>query len=151
MPLTYRDAFVLTGDETLHDDVKDEEGNMTSPASGIVKGLRDVSVPVCVLECRDRVGDVARWESRVADVAVAQTDQVTIAYYRSVQGLERRVVVWLTSRWDDWEDVDAVHKLLGMSRCTTQLIIVEPAPDGSQTSKQQDPQQPPVERRKHRR
>ena len=50
-----------------------------------------------------RVSDVAAvdkagWESRVGDVAVSRTDRVTVADWRCVQGLERRVVVWLT----DW-------------------------------------------------
>ena len=64
---------------------------------------------------------MAGWERRVANVATAQTDRVTVAHWRSVRGLERRVVVWLTGRYVDFR----VHSL---SRCTTQLIIVERPP-----------------------
>ena len=93
--LTCRDVFVLTANEELHDDVRDDAGNVTSVATGVILGLRAAGLPVCVLERRDRVDDVAGWESRVADVAVARTDRVTVAHYNSVHGMERRVVVWL--------------------------------------------------------
>ena len=71
--------------------------------------------------------DRAGWESRVGEVAVSRTDRVTVAEWRCVQGLERRVVVWLA----DWReevrpDVDPHHGLLGPTRCTTQLVIVSP-------------------------
>ena len=119
--LAYHDVFVLTHDFDLQDDVRDDAGNLTSPASGVVRGLRDEQIPVCVLERSDRTGDMAGWERRVANVATAQTDRVTVAHWRSVRGLERRVVVWLTGRYVDFR----VHSL---SRCTTQLIIVERPP-----------------------
>ena len=134
-PLQYRDVFVLY-----------DESYVTSPASGIVRGLRAEGVPVCELERIDRVGgrvgggtrvgsrvpdgaavDRAGWESRVGEVAVSRTDRVTVADWRCVQGLERRVVVWLTDwREEDWPDVDVYHMLLGVTRCTTQLVIVSP-------------------------
>ena len=107
--LFYRDVFVLTADYVdLHDDVIDDAGQLTSPASGFVRGLRAEGVPVCVLERSDRVGgrvgqdtrvsDVAAvekagWESRVGEVAVSRTDRVTVAEWRCVQGLDCRVVV----------------------------------------------------------
>ena len=134
-PLQYRDVFVLY-----------DERYVTSPDSGFVRGLRAEGVPVCVLERIDRVGgrvgggtrvgirvsdvaavDRAGWERRVGEVAVSRTDRVTVADWRCVQGLERRVVVLLT----DWRDqvspgVDPHHWLLGVTRCTTQLVIVSP-------------------------
>ena len=147
-PLSYRDVFVLIRDDSdLQDDVIDDAGQVTSPASGFVRGLRAEGVPVCVLEGIDRVGgrvgqdtrvsdvaavDKAAWKSRVADVAVSRTDRVTVADWRCVRGLERRVVVWLTD-WGVGPDVDRYHWLFGMSRCTTQLVIVTPPPDDSLT------------------
>ena len=132
--LAYRDVFVLTDDYNLHDEVRNDADNVTSPASGVVVALRHAQIPVCVLERRDRAGVVAGWESRVADVAVARTDEVTVAHCGSVQGLERRVVVWL-SYWpgDDVVDVVIPYRMLAISRCTTQLIIVDPPSDDSDT------------------
>ena len=129
--LAYRDVFVLTDDYNLHDEVRNDADNVTSPASGVVVGLRHAQIPVCVLETRDRAGDEAGWESRVADVAVSRTDEVTVAHWGSVQGLERRVVVCL-SDWP-WDFVDDLYSLSAMSRCTTQLIIVNRPSDDSDT------------------
>ena len=131
-PLSYRDVFVLTGDDSdLQDDVIGEAGQVTSPASGFVRGLWAEGVPVCVLEGSHRVGGRVGqntrmgWESRVADVAVSRTNRVTVADWRSVQGLERRVVVWLTDvRGEDGPGGDPDHMLVAQTRCTTQLIIV---------------------------
>ena len=121
---------MLTANEELHDDVRDDAGNVTSVATGVILGLRAAGLPVCVLERRDRVDDVAGWESRVADVAVARTDRVTVAHYNSVHGMERRVVVWLAEWRKDWggDPVYLDHRLHGLSRCTTQLVVIDPAP-----------------------
>ena len=140
-PLQYRDVFVLY-----------DGRRVTSPAN-FVRGLRAEGVPVCELEGIDRVGggvggatrlssrvsdvvtvDRAGWESRVGEVAVSRTDRVTVADWRCVQGLERRVVVWLT----DWREVvrpgaGLYHWLLGLTRCTTQLVTVTPPPDDTLT------------------
>ena len=121
--LAYRDVFVLTAGSNLRDETRNDAGNVTSSASGVVRALRRAQIPVCVLEWRDRAGVVAEWESRVADVAVARTDEVTVAHWESVQGLERRVVVWLSDLTQD--DIPRLHAL---SRCTTQLIIVDTPP-----------------------
>ncbi|XP_070199091.1 uncharacterized protein [Littorina saxatilis] len=51
--LSYRDVFVLTRSGDLHDDVTDETGRVTSPASGVVQGLKDGGVPVSVLGDQD--------------------------------------------------------------------------------------------------
>ena len=119
--LAYRDVFVLTDDFYLQDETRNDAGNVTSSASGVVRALRRAQIPVCVLEHKDRAGVAAERESRVADVAVARTDEVTVAHWLSVHGLERRVVVCL-SKWP--RDVDDLFALFGFSRCTTQLIIV---------------------------
>ena len=127
--LAYRDVFVLTEEENIiHDEARNDAGNVTSPASGVVVALRHARIPVCVLEWRGTAGDVAGWESRVADVAVSRTDEVTVAHWESVQGLERRVVVWLAYWPGDVVD-DYLYSLPVISRCTTQLIIVNTPSD----------------------
>ena len=130
--LAYRDVFVLTDDYNLHDEARNVAGNVMSPASGVVRGLRHAQIPVCVLERRGMADDEAGWESRVADVAVSRTDEVTVAHWRSVHGLERRVVVCLTDLPRD-DDVVYLYSLPGLSRCTTQLIIVNTPSDDSDT------------------
>ena len=155
--LQYRDVMVITDDDNLQDDVKDDAGRVTSPASGFVRALRDAGIPVCVLEGSDRVGgshrvggsgsdrasgsdsdmtsgsgsgrvvDRAGWERRVADVALSRTDRVTVSEWGCVQGLERRVVVWVDDwRWWRVRGLDIHSALPAMTRCTTQLIIVKP-------------------------
>ena len=119
--LQYRDVMVIADDDSqLQDDVRNDAGRVTSPASGFVRGLRDAGMPVCVLEGSHRVGgsgsdsgmtsdmtsdsgsgrvvDRAGWERRVADVALSRTDRVTVSGWECVQGLERRVVVWVEDR-----------------------------------------------------
>lgn len=132
-PLQYRDVFVLY-----------DGSNVTSPAN-FVRGLRAEGVPVCVLEGIDRVGggvgggtrvgsrvpdgaavDRAGWESRVGEVAESRTNRVTVAVCRCVEGLERRVVVLLTDWGEVWPGDDPYHWLVGMTRCTTQLVRVSP-------------------------
>ncbi|KAK7098194.1 uncharacterized protein [Littorina saxatilis] len=133
--LSYRDVFVLTRSDDLHNDVTDEAGRVTSPASGVVQGLKDSGVPVSVLGAQDRLHNRARWERAVQDVAVAATDTVTVADYGYVRGLERRVVAVLQGRlqYDDDkgltdEVTDLVDRLNAVSRCTTQLITVRTPP-----------------------
>ena len=133
-PLQYRDVFVLY-DATY----------VTSPSGGFVRGLRAEGVLVGVLEEIDRLGGSVGWmrrglelmrrvvrqradragrESRVGDVAVSRINRVTVAGWRCVQGLERRVVVWLSDRRGFRSAVDHYHGLVGLSRCTTQLVTV---------------------------
>ena len=103
-------------------------------------------MPVCVLEGSHRVDssgsdsggvvDRAGWERRVAEVAVSRTDRVTVSEWGCVQGLERRVVVWLEEwrRRRELRPLDLYSALPAMSRCTTQLIIVNPPrPDDTDT------------------
>ena len=75
-----------------------------------------------------RVVDRTGWEKRVADVALSRTDRVTVSECGCVQGLERRVVVWLAHwRWrEEVSGSDPAFPLPALSRCTTQLIIVNP-------------------------
>ena len=83
-----------------------------------------------------RVVDRAGWERRVADVALSRTDRVTVSGWRCVQGLERRVVVWVEDRRRWWRVMvlDLYSTLPAMSRCTTQLIRVHrPDPDDTDT------------------
>ena len=127
--LNYSDVFILTRSSQVHDDVKNDDGRVTSPASGIVLGLRASALPVCVLEDVQHI--VPTWEGEVADTAVAQTDRVTVAYHGAVSGLERKVVVWLRGRRKGHDDddsdqmVEARERLYVVSRCTTHLIVVE--------------------------
>ncbi|XP_070200978.1 uncharacterized protein [Littorina saxatilis] len=133
--LSYRDVFVLTRSSNVHDDVTDEAGRVTSPACGVVQGLKDAGVPVSVLGRQDWLHNRARLERAVLDVAVAATDTVTVAQYDWVQGLERRVVAVLQGRdqTDDDkgltdEQIDRADRLEAVSRCTTQLITVRTPP-----------------------
>ncbi|XP_070203700.1 uncharacterized protein [Littorina saxatilis] len=133
--LSYHDVFVLTRSDDLHDDVTDEAGRVTSPASGVVRGLKDAGVPVIVLGRQDFLHNRARWEGAVQDVAVAATDTVTVAWYDWVTGLERRVVAMLQARDQDDDDrgltdewIDHDDRLIAVSRCTTQLIMVRTPP-----------------------
>ena len=73
-----------------------------------------------------RVVGRAGWETRVADVAVSRTDRVTVSACGCVQGLERRVVVWLSKWWGRVRDLNLHFPLPAASRCTTQLIVVHP-------------------------
>ena len=130
VPLAYSDVFVLTRSSQLQDDVRDDAGNVTSQASGVVRGLREAGLPVCVLGAKDLKRDRSSWERGVADTALAETDQITVTFSGAVLGLERRVVVWLPGRRLGEDDhfseelVDAGDRLFGASRCTTQLVVV---------------------------
>ena len=75
-----------------------------------------------------QVVDRAGWERRVADVALSRTDRVTVSGWVCVQGLERRVVVWVEDRrrWRGDRGLDPYSALPVMTRCTTQLITVNP-------------------------
>ncbi|XP_070210200.1 uncharacterized protein [Littorina saxatilis] len=129
--LSYRDVFILTRSSELHDDAKDDAGNVTSPASGVVRGLRDAGVPVCVLAQQDAQQNKAQRKKDVESVALAKEDEVTVTHYGDVQGLERRVVVVLQGKTNVADkhrrknDIEVVDILDAVSRCTTQLIVVK--------------------------
>lgn len=123
LSLQYRDVFVLTSSFDLRDDILDEVENQVSCANGVVRGLRAAGVPVRVI----RRGHESR---DVHDTAVAQSDVVTVASYGDLQGLERKVVVWLPDRIPCVDEkksddiIDGWGMLYAMSRCTAQLVIV---------------------------
>ncbi|XP_070184187.1 uncharacterized protein [Littorina saxatilis] len=139
-PLSYRDVFIITRSSELQDDIEDDAGQVTSRASGVVRGLRDEGLPVCVLGGQDWIHNRARWERDVDDVAVAATDRVTVTDSRWVQGLERRVVVMLSGRDKETDEglsdkvIDLSDRLLAASRCSTQLIMVDVPPVTTATS-----------------
>jgi hypothetical protein len=97
----------------------------------MVRGLRAVHVPVCVLGRREWQHKTLDWDALVTAVATGQRDEVTLAMYNFVHGLERPVVVWLVGRIEGEDDdrsdelIDATDRLFLVSRCTTQLIIVD--------------------------
>lgn len=123
-PLQYRDVFILTRSSQLQD-------GFGHAASGVVRGLRQAGLPVCVLGVDDWITEKENWENNAADTAVAQTDQVTVAHFSNVSGLERKVVVWLPGRWSGVDNsysdelIESYDRLYALSRCTTQLIVVE--------------------------
>ncbi|XP_070206773.1 uncharacterized protein [Littorina saxatilis] len=128
--LEFRDVFILTRAYELKEEVKDASGNVVSPTCGLVRRLRAEGVPVCVLERSPQ--DMARWEQNVAETAVALNNSVTITFYRAVNGLERKLVIWVPGRGEkdpddnfDDEFIETDGRLFAMSRCTTQLVVVE--------------------------
>ncbi|KAK7096338.1 uncharacterized protein [Littorina saxatilis] len=109
-PLRYRDVLVLSWDYFFRDDD-------SSRASGFVRGLRGEGIPITVLESGDaRIGDVA---------TMAGPDHVIAAGSRFVQGLERKIVVYVQTSKPVYDDEDW-GRLCAMSRCTSQLIWVKP-------------------------
>nr|KAG5706697.1 hypothetical protein BaRGS_005767 [Batillaria attramentaria] len=104
--------------EDLFDEAKDDVGNVT-PASGVVRGLREAGVPVRVLKYGD--------SKAMRDVAVMEGgDEVVAAYAGTVSGLERPVVVWLQVRRTGTETVDEdFGRLMAISRTTAQLVRVD--------------------------
>ncbi|XP_070183021.1 uncharacterized protein [Littorina saxatilis] len=130
-PLSYCDVFIITRSSELQDDIEDDAGRVTSRASGVVRGLRDEGLPVCVLGEQDLRHNWARCERDLHDVAVAATDRVTVTDWCWVQGLERRVVVMLPGRHKEDDEggndeaIDVDDRLYAVSRCSTQLIMVD--------------------------
>ncbi|XP_070177871.1 uncharacterized protein [Littorina saxatilis] len=117
-PPRYRDVLVLSWDSFFRDEEDDASGNVTNRASGFVRGLRDEGIPVTVLETGDA--------DRVKDVAtMAGPDHVIAAGSRFVQGLERKIVVYVQTSKPVYDDEDW-GRLFAMSRCTSQLIWVKP-------------------------
>ena len=102
-----------------------------STTSGFVRGLRDAGLPVGVLGVDDWRRNRTQCKKDAEDIAVARLDQVTVAHFSVVPGLERKVVVWLPGRWqgvdDNYNDelIDSYDRLHGWSRATTQLVVVE--------------------------
>ncbi|XP_070208368.1 uncharacterized protein [Littorina saxatilis] len=128
--LRYRDVFILTRSSELQDDVKDDAGNLRSPASGAVLGLRAANLPIVVLARQIRGQDRKRWEREMEDVALAKSDRIVVAHGVDVTGLERKIVVTLQGRFLSADErsshiaIESSEMLVAVSRCTTQLIMV---------------------------
>ncbi|KAK7492255.1 hypothetical protein BaRGS_00016552 [Batillaria attramentaria] len=125
--LLYRYVFVLRRTTEVHGDLTDNDGRkVTTNYCGFVRGVRSQDIPV------DSIGkcgtDIAIWEAGLAE---AKTNEVVATNWGKTCGLERKVVVYIQGRapeFDDHrseEDVDAQDRLYAVSRCTTQLIVVE--------------------------
>ncbi|XP_070191793.1 uncharacterized protein [Littorina saxatilis] len=127
-PLQYRDVFILTWVNSLHDAKSDASGQVTRPASGVLRGVRGAGIPVTLLQSWDEDG--------VRDVAtMAGPDHVIATNCDDVQGLERKVVVWVGGL----DGYDAWGRLFAASRCTSQLVLVTPPPrEQSDTSSDDD-------------
>nr|KAG5691088.1 hypothetical protein BaRGS_027592 [Batillaria attramentaria] len=97
------------------DETRDEHGNVTSQASGLVRGLRARNVPVQVVRRLDP-DDVIR------DVALAISNKVTVADYTMVAGLERRLVVGMGA-----EGFCSYSDMLAMSRSSGHLLWIDKA------------------------
>ena len=56
---------------------------------------------------------------------------MTVAHHAVVLGLERKLVIWLPGWWmgvdDVWasDAVDAIDRVFAVSRCSTQLVVIE--------------------------
>ncbi|KAL8619082.1 hypothetical protein ACOMHN_019354 [Nucella lapillus] len=129
-PLQYKDVFIVTRSSDLHDDVTDDAGRVSRSASGVVKGLRLAGVPLSVLGMSAPL-DRARCQGIVKGMGLLSFDRVVLSFSTFLQGLERKVVVWLPGEnrrltdeciIESSEVLDRVHAL---SRCTTQLIMVD--------------------------
>nr|KAG5692147.1 hypothetical protein BaRGS_020695 [Batillaria attramentaria] len=134
--LRYRDVIVVTRSSDLHDEVKDDRGQVTSQASGFVLGLRASGIPVAVVTFLKGGQDVEDWKRVVTDVALAESDVVTVADCGVVLGLERKLVVCLPGRRMGYDDkrsdrqVRQRERLTAMSRCSTQLVVISLPGDG---------------------
>ena len=96
--LQWNDVFILCDDDS-------------SPTVSLVLELQRQGVPVGALSRNPTQQDIEQ-------VAVGRANQVTVAWWGSVQGLERRVVVGLGG---------GRGRLACMSRCTGQLIWIDKA------------------------
>lgn len=103
--LKYSDVMVICG-KTHDKQIK---------SGGLVQGMHEEKIPVFVLESNAH-------DSDIGEVALAVNNVVTVAYWRHIHGLERKVVV-VAGHWPD--DYD---RLLSPSRCTSQLIWIDYIP-----------------------
>ncbi|KAK7096074.1 uncharacterized protein [Littorina saxatilis] len=126
-PPRYRDVILLTWDSCFHDKTT---GKKARPASGLIRGLRQKGFPVTVLETGDAnaVGAVGTFSG---------SDEIVAAGSRFVQGLERKIVVYVETAQPVYYDLDW-GRLCSMSLCTSQLIHVKP-PDRPPRSGLQQP------------
>lgn len=114
-PPRCRDVLLL-GPAGFHDTETDQSGAVTRPASGLLRGMRELGVPVRVVRADDAgaVADMAR---------MAGPDAVVAADIDIVQGLERMVVVVVQpDRYGD----EPGARVMAMSRCMAQLVWIKP-------------------------
>lgn len=90
----------------------DNNGQVTSSSSGLVRGLRESGVPVHV------VGRYAS-DADIRDVALSLRDEVTVSKWKNVRGLERKIVVVTKSN-----NLYRYLLLNSSSRCTSLLVII---------------------------
>lgn len=102
--------------EDLHDEERLPSGEVTKEASGIVRGLRKVGLPVMVVTSGD--------QEAIQDVVRSLSDVVAVVGWGVVNGLERKVVVSV-GEGREMSDGSVSGVLHGASRCTAQLIYVK--------------------------
>lgn len=118
--MQYRDVMILCLNP--RDEVKNGKAEVTQPALGIVRALRESSVPVRVLTPQNT-------ETDLREVALAVKDEVTVSDYDTVAGLERRVVVGIEGEEKKRAAVEKIRyivasRLDAISRCTAQLVWI---------------------------
>ncbi|KAK7451827.1 hypothetical protein BaRGS_00039800 [Batillaria attramentaria] len=120
-PLRYRDVLIVTiqtSYDPLREEIKDDDGNVVQPASGMVTGLRRRHFPVRIVEAGDA-------EALEDVVKMTGPDEVIVADADTIRGLERKIVVWVQAdRRNEGSGEEDFGRLDAMSRTTAQLIIV---------------------------
>ena len=106
------DDVVMTGNTLQWNDVFLLCHLEPTSQDSIVLGLRSQGIPVNVLSSESTQEEIER-------VAVGRENQVTVACWQRVHGLERRVVIGMRGFHRD--------RLVIMSRCTGQLIWIDVA------------------------
>ncbi|KAK7479371.1 hypothetical protein BaRGS_00029363 [Batillaria attramentaria] len=134
-PLQYRDVFIITRANEMNKTFTVEEGRVVSRDDGFLQGLcsTGVSVDLALFSTASRQA-----QKEMSTVAIARKNVVTMSAWDTLQGLERKVVVWLPGRasndfdptragdlWREKERDKLKDKLAGFSRCSTQLVLVE--------------------------
>jgi hypothetical protein len=100
--LKWQDVFIIT--ESIPRDEDD-----------LVKALRSKGIPVKVVTNWSSDGDLL-------DMALARHDEVVFTNWRTVSGLERRIVVFNNT---SVHFAVRTNYLFGKSRSTSQLVLVE--------------------------
>lgn len=95
---------------------------MTSPASGLVRGLRDRKLPVLVVG-REATDDTVR------DMALGVRNEITVTHWSKVHGLERKVVIEAVYDFN----ANQYSRLYDLSRSSSLLVLVD-IPEESENS-----------------
>ncbi|PVD36608.1 hypothetical protein C0Q70_03593 [Pomacea canaliculata] len=109
----------------VHDDVRDEAGQVTSRANGVIVGLRAAGIPTCAVQNAESA--CSTWRKDVLDAAVGRNDKVTVADRVDVGGLERKIVVWLSGRKEVFDDKITEHQLLVRGQIFRHVEVHHPA------------------------